>query len=289
MISQPLLLTRLIYFILQSENQVKHISLYHERRFTKLGYSDASIIDALHQLRMLLNESHLTNQHIEIVRMFLDSEFFINELSALAFYTHMVSLPLLNFVEIISQEELLRDFPKLYEDLQKDKMDTLYRHIVVSPPTNETETLLLESMCLNASMSMMLKCGREYSFADKNAPARATAVNSNNIPSERIFSVFDRKAVTAKSSNHKFKAKSIRNDMTIYQSSVSNIPDQKVSAILKIPNAREKECDSKQRELHENKIIEKLEKANNQSIYTTKLLQQCKTRGRRTCSQRGGT
>ena len=160
-------------------------------------------------------------------------------------------------------------------------MDTLvkYRHIVVSPPTNETETLLLESMCLNASMSMMLKCGREYGFADKNEPARATAVNSNNIPSERIFSVFDRKAVTAKSSNHKFKAKSIRNDMTIYQSSVSNIPDQKVSAILKILNAREKEWDSKQRELHENKIIEKLKKANNQSIYTRKLLQQCKTWG----------
>ena len=121
-------------------------------------------------------------------------------------------------------------------------------------------------------MSMMLKCGREYGFADKNEPARATAVNSNNIPSERIFSVFDRKAVTAKSSNHKFKAKSIRNDMALYQSSVSNIPDQKVSAILKTPNAREKECDSKQRELHENMIIEKLEKANNQSIYTTKLL-----------------
>ena len=198
---------------------------------------------------------------------------------------HKVSLLLLNFVEISSQEELLRVFPKLYEDLQKGKMDTLeqylvkYRHIVVSPPTNETETLLLESMCLNASMSMMLKCGREYGFADKNAPARATAVNSNNIPSERIFSVFDRKAVTAKSSNHKFKAKSIRNDMTIYQSSVSNIPDQKVSAILKILNAREKEWDSKQRELHENKIIEKLKKANNQSIYTTKLLQQYKSWG----------
>ena len=31
--------------------------------------------------------------------------------------------------------------------------------------------------------------------------------------------------------------------------------------------------------MHENKIIEKLKKANNQSIYTTKLLQQCKTWG----------
>ena len=136
----------------------------------------------------------------------------------------------------------------------------------------------------------MLQCGREYGFADKNEPARAMQLNlltaeelaqlpTNNIPRESIFSIFDRKAVAAKSRNHKFKATSIRNDMTLYQSSVSNIPDQKVSVILKILNAREKEWDSKQRELHENKIIEKLKKANNQSIYTTKLLQQYKSWG----------
>ena len=124
----------------------------------------------------------------------------------------------------------------------------------------------------------------------KNKSARATQLNlltaeelaqlpTNNIPSEGIFSVFDRKAVAAKSRNHKFKAKHIRNDRTFYQSSVSNIPDQKVSAILKILNAREKVWDSKQRELHENKVIEKLKKANNQSIYKAKLLQQCKTWG----------
>ena len=142
-------------FVLRRDNQVKHRSLYQERRFTKLGYSAAYILDALPYLRILLNESHLTKQHIEIVRMFLDSEFFITELSVLVFFKHKVSSPLLNFVEISSQEELLRVFPKLYEDLQKGKMDTLeqylvtYCHIVVSPPTNESETLLLESMCLN--------------------------------------------------------------------------------------------------------------------------------------------
>ena len=136
----------------------------------------------------------------------------------------------------------------------------------------------------------MLQCGRECGFADKNEPARETQLNlltaqelaqlaTNNIPTEKIFLVFDRKAVAAKSRNHKFKAKSIRNDMMLYQSSVSNIPGQKVSTILRILNAREKECDSKQRELHENKIIEKLKKANNQSIYTTKLLQQYKSWG----------
>ena len=101
-------------FILQRENQVKRISLYQERRFTKIGYSAASILDALPYLRMLLNESYLTNQHIEIVRMFLDSEFFITKLSVSAIFMHKVSLPLLTFVEISSQEELLRVFPKLY-------------------------------------------------------------------------------------------------------------------------------------------------------------------------------
>ena len=34
-------------FVLQCENQVKHVSLYQECRFTKLGYSAASILDAL--------------------------------------------------------------------------------------------------------------------------------------------------------------------------------------------------------------------------------------------------
>ena len=63
-------------FVLQCENQVKHVSLYQECIFTKLGYSAASILDALSYLCMLLHESHLTNQHTEIVHMFLDSEFF---------------------------------------------------------------------------------------------------------------------------------------------------------------------------------------------------------------------
>ena len=93
-------LADLFDFILQRENQVKHTSFYQGRRFTKLGYSAASILDALPCLRMLLNESLLTSQHIEIVLMFLDSEFFITELSVLAFLTHKVSLPLLKFVEI---------------------------------------------------------------------------------------------------------------------------------------------------------------------------------------------
>jgi hypothetical protein len=73
--------------------------LNYERRFTKLGYSAASVLQALPYLRMLVDESHLSNQHIEIVRMFLDTEFLITELQVIAYFTHVITLPFLYFVE----------------------------------------------------------------------------------------------------------------------------------------------------------------------------------------------
>ena len=63
--------------IVQRKGQAKHIPMYYKRRFTKLGYSAASILQSLPYLHMLLNESHLSNQHIEILWMFLDLEFLI--------------------------------------------------------------------------------------------------------------------------------------------------------------------------------------------------------------------
>ena len=94
--------TRLIFFILFCKGRIKKstISLYQERRFTKRGYTVASILDVMPYLQMLVNESHLANQHIETACMFLDCEFLITNLFALAYFTHPISLPLLNFVEI---------------------------------------------------------------------------------------------------------------------------------------------------------------------------------------------
>ena len=54
-------------YIVQREGQIKHIALYYECRFTRLGYSAASILQSLPYLHMLLNKSNLSNQHIEIV------------------------------------------------------------------------------------------------------------------------------------------------------------------------------------------------------------------------------
>ena len=67
--------------ILERERKVKHLSLYQERRFTKLSYSCTSILDAIPYIQMVVDETHLNNQHVEMVRMLLDSELVLIELN----------------------------------------------------------------------------------------------------------------------------------------------------------------------------------------------------------------
>ena len=140
--------------------------------------------------------------------MFLDLDFFITELTALAYFTHRVSLPLLNFVEVNFQDKLLEIFPKLFQGLKNGKMDTLfdyllvYKHVSIEPPTSETDHLLLKAMCEGASKSILLQCGGKYEFGQEtDAPVPATQLDllskedlaglpTNNKPSERLFSVF---------------------------------------------------------------------------------------------------
>ena len=172
-------------------------------------------------------------------------------------------------------------------------MDTLsdyfvvYKHIPTKLPTSETDYLLLKAMCEGVSKSILLKCGCEYGFGQEiDARVHATQLHllskddltgfpTNNLPSERVFFVFDRKATTAKCQNKLFKAKSIRNDMILCQY-LQIIPEQNVKQIMKVLAKHEEDWNASQKELYKKKIIEKLRKARNQSIYTTKLLQQCK-------------
>ena len=224
--------------ILERENQVKHISLYQERRFTKLGYSCASILDALPFICMVINETHLSNQHVDIVRMLLDSELLVSELNVLAYFTYKVSLPLLNAVEVASQEELCQIFPKLHQDLMNGSMETLslysvkYRHIDIKAPESDLEIELLKEMCLDAAKTIELQCGREYGFGShSDAVPRATEIHKlseeerkdlekSNIIGEQELGGFDHRADVAKCRNHKFKAKSLRNDMVLHKSSL---------------------------------------------------------------------
>ena len=279
-------------YVLEREEKVKHLSLYRERRFTKLGYSCSSILDALPYIRMVLDETHLSNQHVEIVRMLLDSELLLSQLNCLSLFTYKVSLPLLNLVEVGTQDDLCKILPKLFEDLSVGKLGTLeaytvqYRHIDIEEPTSELEITLLKDMCVHASKTIKLQCGREYGFGQYN-DIRATHIHkltveerkdleSNNVMCERELGVFDHRAIVSKCRNNKFKAKSLRNDMVLH--SVSLDGASKIStAIAKLLNKREDEWNEEQKTLLRLKVEEKIKKAMNASNYTTKLLINCKS------------
>ena len=118
-----------LWSILNRENQANYLAIYHKHRFTKLGYSVASILQSL----QFINETHLSNQHVEVVKLLLDSEFLVTELEALTYFTHKVTLPFLHFVEVSSQKDLLKVFPKLYKDLSIGIMNTLDAYVVHYP------------------------------------------------------------------------------------------------------------------------------------------------------------
>ena len=119
-------------FICERENQIKHMSLYHERRFAKLGYSAASILHAYPLLQILPTETSKTNLLVSACKLYLSCEFFPTELKVLAFFTHKVTLPFLNCVEISDQETLLTVLPQLYKDLKDGNIDTLVRFLVTT-------------------------------------------------------------------------------------------------------------------------------------------------------------
>ena len=240
---------------------------------------------------MLLNESHLSNQHIKIVKTFLDSEFLITELEVLAYFTHTVTLPFLYFVEVNSNEDLLKIFPHLFQDLKVGGMETLvayrveYPHVKVNAPTSEAAHKLLKRMCIDAADVFERQAGREYGFGAQvtsNDEPRATQIHllteeereglpSHNLDAERHLSVFGKRAPVAKFRNKNFTAKGIRNDVTLFQSETFKTENKKgFQQIVKLLNEMEGKWVKSQKEFHTERILEKIKKGESQSKYTTK-------------------
>ena len=131
-----------------------------------VNHSTASILQSFLFLRMLINETHLSNQHVEVVKPLVDSEFIVTELEAFSFFTHKVTLSFLHFVEVSTQQDLLQVFSKLYEDLSNGLMNTLddyvihYPHIKILTPTSELCCNILNKMCLHADQVFDRQTGR---------------------------------------------------------------------------------------------------------------------------------
>ena len=247
---------------------------YAQVLLAKLGYVAGSILDALELLQTLLSESHKQNLHTETVQIFLDCEFFSTSLSVLSYFQHHVSLPLLNCVEKSLQSQLLTTFPQLYEDLKSGKIDTLKdfivrrRHFEVKALTSQAENLLLKKFCESAAAVIKLQCGREY-FPEPTDIPRATQLNTlslqeleglptNNLKAERVFSHFDKRAGIAKMRNRRFKANSLRNDMTMLHRTTQIRLDEATKRATAALNARERAWNEEQsRKLAENDLKKK--------------------------------
>ena len=86
--------------------------------------------------------------------------FFLTELRALAHFTHKVTLPLLNCVEISGQSQLLHILPN--NDLANGKIDTLkdflvsYKDLPIDEPEKEIVQELLKHMCTDAAEGIKL-------------------------------------------------------------------------------------------------------------------------------------
>ena len=291
--ASPTNIAHLFDVVCEREGATKHMSLYQERRFAKLGYLAGSILDAMPLLTMLLNECPNKNLHTESVRIFIECEFFSTALAVLSYFSYNVSFPLLYCVEISTQSELCAVLPKLYEDLLVGDTDTLSRYVVqrhqyqVKELNSELEKLLLKKFCTAAAQVVKLQCGREY-FPSETAPPRATQIfalteeereglPTNNLLPERDFSVFDRLSKVAKMANRKFRATNIRNDMTLLHQN----PKLTDAAKRVIPRLAEREASwtAQQLELQTLNDEKKLQKARNVYSLQNKALANCKTWG----------
>ena len=132
--------------------------------------------------------------------------------------SHKVILLLFNCVV-----ELLEIFPKLYEDLSNEKMDTIkdflvsYIHVPIDDPKSEIVQELLERMGTDAVEGIKLQCGWEYRFSDSESPQvtqmdkptanELTSLPTNNLDTECGFSKFSWLSEVARLHNRNFLPK----------------------------------------------------------------------------------
>ena len=102
---------------LECDDIHKSLSLYKEKRFTKLGYLAGAVFDCLPYFRKILVETPLKNLLVRACRIYVDNKFIAAGLKALAIFTFKVTMPFLNFVEKSIQEDLVKVLPQLFVDL----------------------------------------------------------------------------------------------------------------------------------------------------------------------------
>ena len=147
---------------LENDGTAKSVSLYKERRFTKLGYSAGSVLNCLPQFQKILNDTHLNNLLVSACKLYLENDYILAAFKALSFFTYKVTMPYLNCIEICNQNDLVGEngiLKKLSDGLKSNKMDTLkdyhveWKHVDMSKqqPESPLDHLILKYMCHKAA------------------------------------------------------------------------------------------------------------------------------------------
>ena len=95
----------------------------------------------------------------EACKLYLESEYIVAGMRALANFTYEVTMPYLNCVERSDQNDLVGLLKDFHSDLKRGKMDTMkafhvpWTHIDMSKqlPESSLDKHLLKSMCVKAA------------------------------------------------------------------------------------------------------------------------------------------
>ena len=229
---KPTSLAKEFNLALEERGLTKSLSLYRERRFTKLGYCAGSVFDSIPIFQKILEETTNNNLLVQACRLYLENEYTVAALKALSYFTYKVTMPYLNFVEKSDQNDLCTTLPVLYEDLRNGNIEMIHqyhvewKHVSMANqvPTTDLDHYLLKGMGAESAEGVKMQCGREY-FKDDVREPRATQLHllsheeRTNIPTENL--VAERHmakfgylvSISASRSNKFFKAKRIRDDL----------------------------------------------------------------------------
>ena len=108
-------------------------------------------------MQMLLHETEKDNLLLQSYKLYMECEFFFTKLEALSYFTHKLTLPLLNCVAASSQKDLLQVLPAFHCYLADGKMHTLdkyrvsYKHLPVAEPDSKLVKEILYLICVDAA------------------------------------------------------------------------------------------------------------------------------------------
>ena len=281
--------------VLNKVGKPKKLALYKERRFGLLGYSAAALLHHICDITETLSDTGASNQLVQACRLYLDIPYIEMALKCVAWFTYKVTLPFLNMCELENPHKLLELLPKLHDDLKRANMDTLknyqvdYSFDLVEPVTN-LEKFILEHFCMQGASDIQRQRGREFGFSKEGEKPRCTDLTTvdnvqlsklptHNLICERDLSQMDKIAIRAAScSNRNFTGRSMRDDMTLYQTHVVSV-EKETREIAKLLDEHEKQWFISQEDIMKQKLKENKESAAKKETRVNTIISICKSHG----------